>query len=116
MRIRADSVFISSVLFTIALLNLIPAGRWYFFSGTDKVALARLDAGFRAEAQTLHYFGVACLTIILIGLIVICTGYVKCARSAWLVMFAVAGGVARNPARKCRNPSPCPTPSALAVA
>ncbi len=89
MRIRADSVFISSVLFTIALLGLIRAARWYYFSGTDEVAIAKLDVGFRLEAQTAHNFGVACLAIILIGLIVIWTGYVKRARSAWLVMFVV---------------------------
>jgi hypothetical protein len=36
-----------------------------------------------------HYLGVACRAIILIGLIVIWTGYVMRARSAWLVMFVV---------------------------
>jgi len=82
MRIPADSVFISSVLFTMALLCLIPAGLTNALAGRDKMVLARLDAGFRAEAQTANYLGVACLSIILIGLIVIWTGYVKCARSA----------------------------------
>lgn len=51
------------------------------------MVLARLDAGFQAEAQTASYLGVACLSIILIGLIVTWTGYIKRARSAWLVMF-----------------------------
>ncbi len=51
--------------------------------------MANLDAGYRAEAQTAHYLGVACLAIILIALTVIWTGYVKRARSAWLVMFIV---------------------------
>ncbi|HLB89226.1 MAG TPA: hypothetical protein VJK29_16345 [Terriglobales bacterium] len=90
MRIRADSVFISSVLFTIALVCLIPAALRNALAGRDKMALASLDAGFRAEAQTAGYLGVACLAIILIGLIVIWTAYVKRARSAWLVMFVVA--------------------------
>src|ERR1700731_4643556 len=49
MRIRADSVFISSVLFTVALLGLIRPALWCYFSGSDKVALAKLDVGFRAE-------------------------------------------------------------------
>jgi hypothetical protein len=89
MKIRIDSVFLSSVLFTIALLNLIPAGLWYFSSGTDKVALAKLDAGFRAQLQTWHYYGVASLAITLIALIVVWTGYIKRARFAWLVMFVV---------------------------
>jgi hypothetical protein len=90
MRIRADSVFISSVLFTIALLRLIRPALWYAFSGSDKTALAKLDVGFQMEAQTAHYLGVACVAIILIGLIVVWTGYVKRARSAWLVMFVIA--------------------------
>ena len=47
MRIRADSVFISGVLFTIALVSLIPAALWNALAGRD---IATLDAGFRAEA------------------------------------------------------------------
>ncbi len=92
MRIRADSVFISSLLFTIALLNLVPEGLLYFSSGTDKVALARFDAGVRAQLQTWHYYGVASLAITLIALIVVWTWYIKRARSAWLVMFVVTWG------------------------
>ena len=89
MRIRIDSVFISSLLFTIALLNLIPAGRWYFSAGTDEVSMAELDVGFQLASQTAHLLGIACLTIILIGLIVVWTGYIKRSRSAWLVMSVV---------------------------
>src|SRR5208282_6500183 len=89
MRIRTDSVLISSVLFTVALLNLLPEGLLYFSSGTDKVALARYDAAVRAQLQTWHYYGVASLAITLIALIVVWTWYVKRARSAWLVMFVV---------------------------
>jgi hypothetical protein len=89
MRVRAVSALVSSVLFTLALLSLTPAALWYFSSGTDKEAIARLDAGYQAEAYTAHYLGVACLAIILIALIVVWTGYVRCPRSAWLVMFAV---------------------------
>jgi hypothetical protein len=87
MSVRADSAFISGVLFTIALASLIPAALRNTSAGRDRIALATLDAGFRAEAQTSHYLGVACSAIILIGLIVVWTGYVNRARSAWLVMF-----------------------------
>jgi hypothetical protein len=90
MRVRADSVFVSCVFHTIALLSLVRPALWHYYSGSDKQILARLDAGFQAEAQTAHYFGVACLTIILVGLMVLWTGYVNRARSAWLVMFAIA--------------------------
>jgi hypothetical protein len=89
MRVRADSVSISSVLLTVALLGLIPTALWNALAGRDKTVLARLDAGYRADIQTAHYLGVACLAIILIGLIVIWTGYVRRSRSAWLVMFVV---------------------------
>jgi hypothetical protein len=89
MRIRIDSVFISSLLFTIALLNLIPAGRGYFSAGTDEVSMAELDVGFQLASRTAHLLGIACLTIILIGLIVVWTGYIKRSRSAWLVMSVV---------------------------
>jgi hypothetical protein len=51
--------------------------------------LAKLDAGFRAEVQTSNYLGIASLAIILVGLIVIWTGYVRRSRSAWLVMFVI---------------------------
>ena len=62
MRIRYDSVFVSSVLHTVALLLFVWAGLWNYFSGS---------------------------AVILIGLIVVWTGYVKRSRSAWLVMFAI---------------------------
>ena len=89
MRVRADSVFVSSLLHTVALLCLVPAALSNALAGRDKAWLAHLDAGFRAEVQTSHYLGVACLAIILIGLIVIWTGYINRARSAWFVMFVV---------------------------
>ena len=54
------------------------------------MALASLDAGFQAVARMTATLGVACLAMILIGLIVIWTGYVKRVRSAWLVMFVLA--------------------------
>ncbi len=90
MRVRADSVFVSSVLYTIALLSLVRAALWNYYSGSDTEILARLDTGFRAEAQTAHYLGIACLAVIFIGLVVIWSGYVNRARSAWLVMFVIA--------------------------
>src|SRR5207247_582283 len=90
MRLRADSVFVSSVLHTIALLSLFPAALWNYYSGSHKEIVARLNVAFQAEAKTAHFLGVACLAIILIGLIVIWTGYVNRARSAWFVMLVIA--------------------------
>lgn len=90
MRLRADSVLIASVLFTIALLCLIPPCLANALAGRNRMALATLDAGFRAVAQLTGTLGVACLAMILIGLIVIWTGYIKRVRWAWLVMFVLA--------------------------
>ncbi len=89
MRVRADSSLVSSVLFTLSLLSLTPSALWHFSSGTNKAALAGLDPGYQRAAYADHYLGVACLAIILIGLIVVWTGYVRRSRSAWLVMFVV---------------------------
>ena len=85
MRIRFDSVFVSSVLFTIALVCLIPA----FWANVITERDEMLDPGFRLAAQTMSDLSVVCLAIILIGLIVVWTGYIKRTRSTWLVMFIV---------------------------
>jgi len=77
MRIRRDSVFISSVLFTIALVCLVPG------------FLQMLDSGFQAEARRTGDLGVASLAIIFVGLIVTWTGYLNRVRWTWFVMFII---------------------------
>jgi len=89
MKIRLDSVFISSVLFTIGLLCLVP---WFLravLAGHDKVSLQMLDPGFRAEAERAGDLGVASLAIISIGLIVTWTGYVNRVRWTWFIVFII---------------------------
>jgi hypothetical protein len=84
MRVRPDSVFISSLLHTVALLYLIRPSLWNYFS-LNHILLAPMDdVGFRGEAQS-----VASLAVILIGLIVVWTGYAKRSRTAWFVMFVI---------------------------
>jgi hypothetical protein len=56
MRVRADSVLVSSVLHTIALLSLVRPALWNYYAGHDRALIAKLDVGFQAEAQTSHYF------------------------------------------------------------
>ncbi len=90
MRVRADSAVIASVLFTIALLCLIPASVANALTGRNKTALATLDAGFREVERLTGDLGVVCLAMILIGLTVTWTGYIKHDRSAWFVMFVLA--------------------------
>ena len=90
MKIRLDSILVSSVLHTIALLALFRAALWNF-SGRTKALLAPMEeAGFHADTQTLHYLGICLFALVLIGLIVTWTGYVNMRRSAWLVMFVIA--------------------------
>ena len=89
MRVRPDSVFISSILHTIALLFFVRPALWYYRAAAAPAVLLRLDAGSQGESYADHRFGVVCLAIILIGLVVIWTGYVKRSRPAWFVMFVI---------------------------
>jgi hypothetical protein len=89
MRVRPDSVFVSSILHTIALLFFVRPALWYYGAASDPAVVARLDAGFQGESYADHYFGVTCLAIIVIGLIVVWTGYVRRSRAAWFVMFVI---------------------------
>jgi hypothetical protein len=89
MRVRPDSVFISSILHTIALLFFVHPSLWYYGAASDPAIVARFDVGFQEASYADHRFGVACLAIILIGLIVVWTGYVKRSRPAWVVMFVI---------------------------
>ena len=89
MRVRPDSVFISSLLHTGVLLYLIRPSLWNFSlhhaAQADHILLAPMDTvEFRGEAQS-----VASLAVILIGLIVVWTGYAKRSRPAWFVMFVI---------------------------
>ena len=84
MRLRLDSVLISSLLHTVALLYFVRPSLWNYFS-LNHLLLAPIDEnGCRGDAQT-----IASLAIILIGLIVVWTGYAKRSRTAWFVMFVL---------------------------
>jgi hypothetical protein len=90
-KIRADSVFVSTVLFTIALLWLIPKLWADVLTAHDKAWLANMDdAGYRAAMVTKSDLSIASLAVVLIGLIVLWTGYIKRSRPAWFVMCVVA--------------------------
>src|SRR5438874_13023031 len=81
LRIRRDVLFVSSVLFTIALVALVPAA-W-------ENALAGRYTANQIAGQEAHDLGIASLAIISIALIVIWTGYLKGLRSAWFIMSIV---------------------------
>ena len=81
LRIRRDLLFVSSVLFTIALVALVPS-QW-------ENALSGRYTSNQNAGQAVHNLGIAGLAIISIALIVIWTGYIKGLRSAWFIMCIV---------------------------
>lgn len=86
MKIRRDSVFISAVLFTIALLCALPMSLRNALEGYSTMSEAHgLCCGL--YLRTMGDLGAASLTIIFIALIVTWAGYAKRLRSAWFVMF-----------------------------
>lgn len=85
MRIRIDKVFVSSVLFTLSLLILVPhnvayASMWHLLASKDTA---------RVWAYYLMMIGSASLALVMVGLIVLWTGYIKREIRAWLVMFVI---------------------------
>jgi hypothetical protein len=100
-KIRRDSVFIASVLFTIALLSLVPwcwqdtlegGGLLRVMSGRHAVYPEGLDTGERIAAQAIGDRGIASLTLICIGLIVTWMGYAKRLRWTWFVLLVIMWG------------------------
>jgi hypothetical protein len=87
MRIRRDVVFISSVLFTIAFLCLIPAT----LGNVQAHPSEELGPVFSTVASMAHAIGVDSIAFILIGLIVTWKGYVKKIPWTWLVMLIIVG-------------------------
>ena len=86
MRIPRDVVFVSSVLFTIALLLPVPvmlenASTWRQseFQVADGIWIQNFYA----------LVGFASLANIFIGLMITWTGYINRVRSAWFVMFII---------------------------
>lgn len=88
MRVRSALVLVSSVFLTLALLCIIPASLLLLSSGPSEANLTKLDPLW-GRVQIGHYFVVANLIIVFLGVIVIWTGYAKRSRSAWVGIFAV---------------------------
>ena len=91
MRIRCNTVLISCVLFTIALIGFVPSqiSRALALSPSG---LATLHGDGRWLASEIGYNGIFSLNIILIGLIVVWTGYLKKIRWTWPIMFIIVFG------------------------
>jgi hypothetical protein len=91
LRIRRDVVFISSVLFTIALVWFIRPAWWNVLAGYGD--MRGLDPWKREALRSVSNVGKLMLTLIIIGLIVAWTGYLNKVRWTWFVMFVVVSGL-----------------------
>ena len=100
MRIRRDAVFLSSVLFTIAFLLLVPlmwnnaqAGLPFWHLGraaqADRAELQHMEESTREVSLLLGQCGFSTLIFIFVVLTVIWKAYVKKLQWAWFVMFVV---------------------------
>ncbi|HSK43154.1 MAG TPA: hypothetical protein VLA83_04615 [Candidatus Binatia bacterium] len=89
MKIRRDAAFVSSVLFTVAFVCLIPPCWADALAGRHT---QDLDAAWAEIARLIHQLGIASLAIIFIGLIVTWAGYVNKIRWTWFVMFIIVWG------------------------
>ncbi len=83
MKIRRDAAFVSSVLFTVAFMCLIPPMLPNTVSGRQA---QDLEAPWREVARLFQQLSIASVVIIFIGLIVTWAGYVYKIRWTWLVM------------------------------
>jgi len=95
LRIRHDLVFISCVLFTVALACLIPIAWWNVQAGYGD--MGKLEAAWRALARSYSDVGKLELALIFIGLIVTWTGYLNKVRWTWFVMFILVSGLVFQP-------------------
>jgi hypothetical protein len=86
MKIRTDSVFISSVLLTISLAALVPENLYH--AGTWRQLFLQETSRFSVR-NYLMPIGFASLAVDLVGLIVIWEAYIRRQRWAWFAMFIV---------------------------
>lgn len=85
MTVRSDRVFVSSVLFALSLLALVPHSLAY----TSMWPRLASEGGIRPQAYYLVRIGSASLAIVFVGLIVIWTGYTRRQLWSWFVMFVI---------------------------
>ena len=88
MKIRRDAIFISSVLFTVAFLTMLPGS----LSGV--LVLRHSDPLPRDYVQMEPYgeLGIVSLAMIVVGLITTWTGYFHHSRWTWFVMLTIVCG------------------------
>lgn len=88
MRIRHDVTFVSAMLFTIALLSVVPSS----LSAALGLRHGTPAPPYYWLLEPIGELGIVSLAMIAIGLVVIWTGYLKKARSAWFVLLTIVWG------------------------
>jgi hypothetical protein len=86
MKIRHDTAFVSSLLFTIAFVCLARWEWWLALPGDESY---HLEQPWKEVSRLMGVVGRQSLVIILIGLIVVWTGYLKKLRWTWFIMFVI---------------------------
>ena len=89
MRVRCNSAFVASILFTVALLSLVPSFWSDVFSARDLSSPQSDDVWHLTALRYIGYFALASLVIILIGLTVTWLGFLRKARWTWFVQFII---------------------------
>jgi len=85
-RVRVDAVLISTFLFSVSLIVLVPHNLRYISIWQQRYIA---ETEHLWEQNYLAPIGFASLACVLIGLIVLWTGYVKKVRWTWFVMFVI---------------------------
>jgi hypothetical protein len=89
MKIRHDTVFLSSVLFTIVFAWL---ARWEWWNALPSSGRYNLETPWREVSRLTGEVGRLSLVILLIGLIVLWTGYLQKLRWTWFILFVIVFG------------------------
>lgn len=89
MRLRRDSVLVASILYTIALLLLLP---WLLRDAVTSVPAISTESDFweRTALQYIRYFGQTSLLIVIIGCAITWIGYFNRSRWTWLIQLVIS--------------------------
>jgi hypothetical protein len=89
MRFRRDLFLVANIFYTVALLWLTPWALQNTLTSISRNPAGDLNVWRETALQYMHYFGVASLVLILIGLTITWLGYFNSARWTWWVQFII---------------------------
>lgn len=92
MKVKWNTVLLSCVLFTVALIGLVPL-QISPIMGARSSELAQMHDGFARELVRLYAVkAIFSMAMILMGLVIVWAGYFKTIRWTWYVMFILVFG------------------------